>query len=199
MQVLAVSDQDGELYRQEFGASNVDTLPVFVPFSEVRSREGTGCFCLYHGNLSIAENEQAVALAIEKSIPGGLRVPLIVAGKDPSARLIRLVSRYPQGCLIPNPSQEEMQDLIGKAQIHLLPSFHSTGVKLKLLNALFNGRHCVVNEEALQCIGTGAEACHIAARRGGVPPADQRNCTRTALRRRVGVRSRKNICSGIIR
>jgi hypothetical protein len=45
--------------------------------------------------------------------------------------------------------------------MHLLPSFHSTGVKLKLLNALFNGRHCVVNEEAIQSSGLEA-ACHIA-------------------------------------
>jgi hypothetical protein len=90
-----------------------------------------------------------------------LQVPLIVAGRDPSARLIRLVNRYPQGCLIPNPSQEEMQDLIVKAQIHLLPSFHSTGIKLKLLNALFNGRHCVVNEEALQSSALET-ACHVA-------------------------------------
>lgn len=165
VQVLAVSDQDGELYRQEFGASHVDTLPVFVPFSEIRSREGTGCFCLYHGNLSIAENEQAVAWLLKK-VFHGLHVPLIVAGKDPSARLIRLVGRYPQGCLIPNPSQEEMQDLIAKAQIHLLPSFHSTGVKLKLLNALFNGRHCVVNEQAIQASGL-EPGCHIAADAAG--------------------------------
>ncbi len=159
--VLAVSEKDGALYREEFGASQVATLPVFVPFTEVRSKEGTGCFCLYHGNLSVAENEEA-AVWLLKKVFRGLRVPLIIAGKDPSPRLSRLVGKYPQGCLIPNPSQEEMQDLIAKAQIHLLPSFHSTGVKLKLLNALFNGRHCLVNEEALQSTGL-EEACHIAA------------------------------------
>ena len=163
--VLAVSDKDGELYRREFGATRVATLPVFVPFTEVRSREGTGCFCLYHGNLSVAENEQAIAWLL-KRVFSGLQVPLIVAGKDPSARLTRLVGQYPQGCLIPNPSQEEMQDLIAKAQIHLLPTCHSTGVKLKLLNALFNGRHCVVNEDAVESTGLQA-GCHVAANAEG--------------------------------
>jgi hypothetical protein len=34
-------------------------------------------------------------------------------------------------------------------------------VKLKLLNALFNGRHCVVNENAVE--GTGLkDVCHLA-------------------------------------
>ena len=160
VQVLAVSENDSEVYRREFGASRVATLPVFVPFHEIHSREGTGCFCLYHGNLSVAENEEAVVWLLKKVFPG-LHVPLVVAGKDPSSRLARLVGRYPQGCLIPNPSQQEMEDLITKAQIHLLPSFHSTGIKLKLLNALFNGRHCLVNEATVQATGL-APACHIA-------------------------------------
>jgi hypothetical protein len=54
-----------------------------------------------------------------------------------------------------------MQDLITKAQVHILPSFNNTGIKLKLLNALFNGRHVVVNKQGVE--GSGLEeACHIA-------------------------------------
>ena len=51
--------------------------------------------------------------------------------------------------------------MIGKAHVHVLPSFNNTGVKLKLLNALFNGRHCLVNKAAVE--GSGVEAyCTIA-------------------------------------
>jgi hypothetical protein len=53
-----------------------------------------------------------------------------------------------------------MKDLIAKAQINILPSFNETGIKLKLLNALFNGRHCVVNEATVNQTGFEA-ACHI--------------------------------------
>jgi hypothetical protein len=157
--ILAVSDKDSQLYRQEFGAENVHTLPVFLPFDRVRSKEGTGCFCLYQGNLSVAENEQVVAWLLKK-VFHNLEVPLIVTGKDPSARLSRLIAQYPQVCLIPNPTDQEIQDLIMKAQINILPSFNCTGVKLKLLNALFNGRHCIVNEDAARA--TGLESvCHV--------------------------------------
>ena len=53
-----------------------------------------------------------------------------------------------------------MQDLIAKAQVNILPSFNCTGVKLKLLNALYNGRHCIVNRDMVS--GTGLETiCHI--------------------------------------
>jgi len=88
-------------------------------------------------------------------------LPLIVTGKNPSARLSRMVEQHPHACLIPNPSDQEIQDLITKAQVNILPSFNCTGIKMKLLNALFNGRHCVVNRDAVE--GTGLEsACHIA-------------------------------------
>ena len=54
-----------------------------------------------------------------------------------------------------------MNELICNAQINVLPSFSSTGIKIKLLNALFNGRHCIVNNAAID--GTGLESlCRIA-------------------------------------
>lgn len=148
------------MYRQEFGATTIDTLPVFLPYEQVKSKEGTGCFCLYHGNLSVAENEQVVAWLLKK-VFDTMEMPLIITGKDPSARLSRMIGQYPHACLIENPSDEEIQDLISKAQINILPSFNCTGVKLKLLNALFNGRHCIVNEAAVQASGLES-ICHVA-------------------------------------
>jgi len=38
-----------------------------------------------------------------------------------------------------------MCDLISQAQVNVLVTFQPTGLKLKLLNALFNGRFCLVN------------------------------------------------------
>ena len=159
--ILSVSQQDTDLYRKEFGAEHIFLLPVFLPFKDTSGKEGNGCFCLYHGNLSVAENEQAVVWLLKKVFKY-LEVPLVITGKNPSARLQRLVGRYPQACLIANPTEEEMQDLISKAQINVLPSFNCTGIKLKLLNALYNGRHCVVNEEAVKCSGL-EDACHVAS------------------------------------
>src|SRR5207237_6838839 len=57
---IAVTLRDAETYRREFGAENIQYLPVFLPFTSVTSKEGKGSFCLYHGNLSVAENEKAV-------------------------------------------------------------------------------------------------------------------------------------------
>ena len=156
--ILAVSPQDIQLYKEKFGAKNIYHLPVFLPFEEVKAREGIGCFCLYHGNLSVAENEKAARWLLNE-VFNDLKIPLVIAGKKPSSKLNKLAYRKKNTCLVADPSPQEMQDMISKAQINILPSFNETGIKLKLLNALFNGRHCVVNEPMVN--GTGLEAtCH---------------------------------------
>ncbi|GGA82323.1 mannosyltransferase [Puia dinghuensis] len=193
VKILAVSEKDSESYRREFGATDIETLPVFLPFQQVQSKEGTGCFCLYHGNLSVAENEQ-VAVWLLKKVFSYLEMPFIITGKNPSARLERLVEQYPHTCLLPNPSEAELQDLISKAQVNILPSFNCTGVKLKLLNALFNGRHCIVNKAAVDC--TGLEGvCHVAS------GADDVRCLITRLYAQPflwqEIENRKKVLEGI--
>ncbi len=44
------------------------------------------------------------------------------------------------------PHDIKMKELIVNAQCHVLPSFNATGVKLKLVNALYNGRYCITNK-----------------------------------------------------
>ncbi|HEX6845614.1 MAG TPA: glycosyltransferase family 4 protein, partial [Chitinophagaceae bacterium] len=134
-------------------------LPVFIPYTSVNSLEGIGTYCLYHGNLSVAENEKAALWLLEK-VFSKTNVPFIIAGKDPSYRLVRKVAKNKNARLVRNPSDGELNELIANAQIHVLPSFNKTGIKLKLINALYNGRHCVVNDEAVE--GSGLEdTCHI--------------------------------------
>ncbi len=157
--IIAVSNNDAIFYREELDKRLTRYLPVFIPYTEIKSAEGLGDYCLYHGNLSVAENEKAAVWLLDK-VFSLTNVPLIIAGKDPSNRLIRKVGRRKNSTLMVNPSGKELDDLIAKAQIHVLPSFNNTGIKLKIINALYNGRHCLVNNEAVQ--GTGLEdACHI--------------------------------------
>lgn len=157
---LAVSKQDAHIYMQRFHAQYVRYLPVFLPYTLAIGKEGKGCFCLYHGNLSVNENEHA-AIWLLRNVFNRSTIPFVIAGKDPSKKLITLAHIHPHTCLVANPTNEELQDLISKAQVHLLPSFNNTGVKLKLLNALSNGRHCLVNPAAVLGSELGPY-CHIA-------------------------------------
>lgn len=144
-----VSLEDTEAYKKITGAANIEFLPVFLPWEKVITQTGKGCFCLYHGNLSVNENEKAAEWLLTK-VFNSMTIPLVIAGKNPSAHLEELAHVNKNTCLVANPSDKEMQDLIQKAQINILPSFNNTGVKLKLLNALYNGRYCLVNGAAAE-------------------------------------------------
>ena len=91
-----------------------------------------------------------------------VRKPFVIAGKKPTRRLQKLAHLCQHTCLVADPTETEMNDLIRKAHINVLPSFNTqhTGIRLKLLHALYQGRHCIVNEPMVA--GTGLEpACHI--------------------------------------
>ncbi len=154
-----VKEADNDVYRKEFGCTNIEELPLYLPNWEVKCQEGMGSYCFYHGDLGIDANEKA-AIWLLKKVFKDLEIPLVLAGKNPSQELTDLAHENNYTCLVPNPSEKEMQDMITKAHIHLIPSYIDTGMKVKLLNTLYNGRHIVVNEATVA--GTGLEpACHI--------------------------------------
>lgn len=158
--ILAISRNDAQSLQSRYPEKRVEFVPAFHPNDEVISREGLSDFVLYHAKLSIAENEKA-ALYLIKKIFSQLKHTCIIAGMNPSPRLIRAAEPYPQIRIEANPSSEKMGTLIRKAQIHVLITFQNTGLKLKLLNSLFAGRHVLVN--SLMLSGSGLDAlCHCA-------------------------------------
>jgi len=158
--IIAISKQDIELYQQLFDAQQIHFLSAFIPYNMITSKKGMGEYCLYQGNLTINENEEAIIWLLE-NVFNDLSISFIIAGKDPSHKLYLLVKKYKHVTLVANPSDKELQHLIANAQINVLPSFNKTGVKLKLLNALFNGRHCLTNKAGVS--GSGVEQlCFVA-------------------------------------
>jgi len=129
-------------------------VPAFHGHDQVSGRVGKGDFVLYHGNLSVNENVEA-AMFLIKDVFSKIQVPLVIAGAAPDPQLYAAIQGLPHICIEADPSHERLQQLICEAQIHFLPAFQQTGIKLKLLNALFNGRHCLVTRQMVE--GTGLE------------------------------------------
>jgi hypothetical protein len=72
-----------------------------------------------------------------------------------------LIEQYDHIKLIDHGNTEEIYNLIQNAQINILYTLQDTGIKLKLLNALYKGRHCIVNHKMVD--NTGLETlCLIA-------------------------------------
>jgi len=148
--ILAISEPDTNYFQTFYKQTSY--LPAFHSNEEITAQSGSGLYALYHGNLSVNENKLAAAWLI-KEVFAGLDAPLIIAGSKPSNSLIELVHKHPEVRLIADPSEEKMNELIQDAHLHVLPTFQRTGIKLKLLNALYKGRHLIVSPSMVDNTG----------------------------------------------
>jgi hypothetical protein len=158
--ILTVSKEDNNYLASKFKRKRVEYLPSFHRDDEVHITLGRGDYILYQANLSVAENRKAAEFLIKKVFAGS-GINFIIAGLKPSERLVRIAMKHDNVKLIPNPSEDKMIELIRSAHINVMVTFQPTGLKLKILNALFNGRFVLVNKEMVT--GTElAEICEIA-------------------------------------
>mgnify|MGYP001627193822 CR=1 FL=1 len=155
--VAAISPADTTLLSAKY--KNVFYLPVFHAHNEVKAVTGKGKFALYHGNLGVGENNEA-ALFLVKEVFSKTEYPLVIAGNNPSPELVKAAEGFKHIEIRAKLSTEKIDDLIRKAHVHVLPTFQSTGMKLKLINVLFQGRHILANDKMVHNTGV-EELCSI--------------------------------------
>jgi len=158
-EIAAISSADKEYFSAKWG-NKVWQLPVFHGNEQLTGQTGKGTYAFYHGNLSVNENSLA-AMFLVQEVFNQLPHQLIIAGKNPPDSLRKAIARQSNCLLYPNPSADQMTELMQQAHVHVLPTFQPTGIKLKLLNALYQGRFCLVNPEMVA--GTELNPlCHLA-------------------------------------
>jgi hypothetical protein len=161
--LACLSLADIESLQKKYGFTNAHFIPAFVPWQKVLCKEGKGPYCLYHGNMAVAEND-AAALWLITEVFSKINVPFIVAGNGISAALFRKAQKHSHIQLVQAPSMEVVRELVQEAHINVLPSMNNTGVKLKLLHAAFEGRFCLSNSNGIKgsSIESGIIQCNNA-------------------------------------
>jgi hypothetical protein len=155
--ILAISPADTDYFSGKYG--RVEYIPAFHSNTAMQCETGYGQFVLYHGNLGIGENNRAALYLVHEVFPK-LKLPCVVAGNNPSRQLVTAVKSNPGVRLLSNISSDEILQLVQDAHVNVLVTFQTTGIKLKLLNSLFRGRHCVVNKEMVENTGL-EEVCEM--------------------------------------
>ncbi|MFT6747091.1 MAG: hypothetical protein ACJAZ2_001439 [Glaciecola sp.] len=151
-EILGISKKDTKYLQKKYNKGVL--VSAFHQFETPVYQEKTELFAFYHGNLSVSENNLA-AIYLVKEVFSKTNYPLVIAGNSPSKELIELCVGKNNITLKADITSNEIMDLLGKAQMNVLPTFQNTGIKLKLLAALFSGKHCLVNSPMVK--GTGLE------------------------------------------
>ncbi len=155
--LLSISTTDTAYFKEKYG--NSTHVSAFHQHETVEVPDGKGDYILFHGNLSVPENQKALGYLV-RTVLSRITYRVVIAGKDPSGAITRLCNRYPHIELVSNPEGEEMNQLVSEAHINLLYTYQPTGLKLKLLHSLHAGRHCMANP--LMLSGSGLESlCQV--------------------------------------
>ena len=144
--ILAISQKDYEYFSEKY--KNVYKVTAYNAYTEVDILEGSSDYVLYHGNLSVAENYSAAEYLVDTFRK--IDVKLKVAGMNPPQHLVKMIDEVTNVELIDSPDDQTLFDLIRHAHINILVTEQATGLKLKLLNTLFNGRFCLVNDKMVE-------------------------------------------------
>ncbi|MDR2384837.1 MAG: glycosyltransferase family 4 protein [Tannerella sp.] len=162
--ILVVSKTDAAYFQKTFPENKVEFMPSFHGNASISVVPGQSGFILYHGKLSVKENEKAALYLIREIFPELNNYQCIIAGMNPSKTLLKAALKHRHIKIEANPLEEQIGELIRTAQVILLVTFQDTGLKLKLLNSLFAGRNIVVNP--MMTTGSGLdELCYIARNR----------------------------------
>lgn len=152
--MLCVSEKDTEYLQQHFPKNRVVYMPSFHTNNKLDILNGKGEYALYHGNIEVPENTHAAAYLINE-VFDDIDIPLVIAGMNPPERIKKMANGKKNVKLICNPDDNKMFELIRNAHVNIIVTFQATGLKLKLLNVLYQGRFSLVNDKMLN--GTGLD------------------------------------------
>ncbi len=156
--ILSISPSEQEYFSVKFPLKSI-YIPAFHEHKTVKSMQGSGKFAIYHGDIRVADNTKACFYLVKAF--SNTTYPFIIASNFNNPKLESEIKKHSNISFIMLKSNDELTELLKSAHVNILPTFQGTGIKLKLINALFNGRFCLVNDEMIK--NTGLEKlCSIA-------------------------------------
>ena len=85
---LAISKNDYNYFTSKYPSLKVIHISAFHQNNSIKIKEGVGDYVLYHGNLSVNENKEAVKFIIN-NVFKNIDTPLIIAGLNPDKEIIK--------------------------------------------------------------------------------------------------------------
>jgi len=143
---IALSKFENNYINRKFGKSVY--VPVFHGNTKVLQLEGVGKYAIYHGDLRMSDNLRAVSMLIEifKEIAD---LELVIASNSNENFIKSKIGNLENIRYVPIENFAHLQQLLKEAQINLIYSFQKSGTKLKLMNALYNSRFCIINDNIM--------------------------------------------------
>jgi glycosyltransferase involved in cell wall biosynthesis len=149
---LTLTDEDKSLLQMHYDRSHTSKIAKLGTFESMPEQPTLSadakapklmndiCFAIT-GTLGSYQTEVSVIPFLEEDYPELLNVladsKLIVAGRNPSIKVINACAKYPSVKLIANP--QNMQEVIAQADVYICPTCVGGGLKLRVMDGLKAG------------------------------------------------------------
>lgn len=141
--VFSISPLEQAYFLKKYG-QKCTYIPAFHNNTIHTTLSKKGDFILYHGNILVAENVKAAMFLIDVYKNSGYQ--LVIASSYFNDDVSREILKYDNIVFHSLVKENDLERLFQNAHINVLPTFQNTGIKLKLLNTLYQGRFVIAND-----------------------------------------------------
>lgn len=139
--VVAVSREDVETMRRDYGLEHVAEVPTGVDTAYFRPRTGEAPephTLVFTGSMDWLPNEDAIQYFVEQVLPR-IRasvpdVSLVVVGRNPSSGLVELSRRQPS--IVVTGRVDDVRRFMERAAVYIVPIRIGGGTRLKIFEAM---------------------------------------------------------------
>ncbi|MBL4605261.1 MAG: glycosyltransferase family 4 protein [Flavobacteriaceae bacterium] len=156
--VFTISPYEQDYFEKKYGEKCI-YIPAFHDANIYTKHKPKGKQILYHGNILVSENVKAALFLIEVYKKSDFH--LTIASSYQNKEVFKQIEKYKNIHFSSLKSDNDLIQLFQEAHINVLPTFQKTGIKLKLLNTLYQGKFVIANDFMIQ--DTGLEPlCELA-------------------------------------
>lgn len=156
--IFSISKLEQKYFLKNYG-ENATYIPAFHDNSFQSHKNSKGTYILWHGDLRVCDNIKAVLFLID--IYSNTKFTFKIASSTTPSSIIKALKRVKNIQFIKLNSNDMLNDLLKNAHINILYTYQNTGIKLKLLNALYKGKFVIGNNHLIK--DTGLESiCELA-------------------------------------
>ena len=151
--VFSISPKEQQYFQKKYGQKCV-YIPAFHDDKRHTKHSSKGNYILYHGNILVSENVKAALFLIDTYKNSAFQ--LVIASSYINDEVTKEVLKYDNIAFHSLEKETDLNRLFENAHVNVLPTFQNTGIKLKLLNTLYQGKFVIAND--FMTDGTGLES-----------------------------------------
>lgn len=156
--IFSISPFEQKYFVHKYG-EKAKYLPAFYEVGVPVIVSNLEKYVLYHGDLRVADNERAALFLIDvyKNTP----FKFVVSSGYKNKIVLSALKKHTNISFEEITSEEKLTKLLSNAHVNTLITFQKTGIKLKLLHALYKGKHVLANSKMIEDTGLD-EMCELA-------------------------------------